>query len=96
MNEGEAMERDDGHATGRRRLVRGLGVAVLAIGLVALGVAAGIWGERRASTGGAQRAGSATGSAATHGGMAMPASPPRCVGWPKDHRKVQRSEGPQR
>ena len=69
------MERDDGHATGRRRLVRGLGVAVLAIGLVALGVAAGIWGERRASTGGAERAGSAT-SAATHGGMAMPASPP--------------------
>src|SRR5881628_2062638 len=70
------MERDDGQAMRRRRLVRGLGATVLAIGLVALGVTAGIWGERRASSGGSPKAGSVTGPAAPHGGMAMTASPP--------------------
>jgi len=58
LSEGEIMERDDEQAIerprgrhGRRRVVGGFGAAVLAIGLVAIGVAAGVWGERRASSG---------------------------------------------
>ena len=58
LSEGEIMERDDEQAIerprgrhGRRRVGGGFGAAVLAIGLVAIGVAAGVWGERRASSG---------------------------------------------
>ena len=57
-SEGEIMERDDEQAIerprgrhGRRRVVGGFGAAVRTIGLVAIGVAAGVWGEGRASSG---------------------------------------------
>lgn len=77
------MERDDEEAIepsrrrrGSRRVVRWLGGGLLALGLVALGVAAGVWGERRASSSGA-RSGAPTsaGTAATRESMGMPTTP---------------------
>ena len=57
MSEEEAMERDDEEAIGpprrrhgQRRIVRWIGGGLLALGLVAVGVAVGVWGERRASS----------------------------------------------
>ena len=76
------MELDDEEMTdrpqrnrGRRRFVRGLGGAVLVIGLVAIGVAAGVWGERRASSGGSPNPGSASSQVGrgSRDSMGMPA-----------------------
>lgn len=78
------MERDDEDVieTSRRRprrsrVGRSIGVAVLAIGLVALGVGAGVWGQRRASTSGMTRSADTGSRASTvsHDAMGMPASP---------------------
>lgn len=79
------MERDDEDVIQtperpprRGRVGRGLGAGLLAIGLVALGVAAGVWGERRASTSGVARPADtqSRGGPASQGALAMPASPP--------------------
>ncbi len=60
---------------GRRRLVRGIGGGLLVTALVALGVAAGVWLERRTSTVGAPRphSGLAPGSAPSGESRGMPA-----------------------
>src|SRR5713101_6538399 len=72
------MERDDKQVAerprgrpGRTRLVRSLWAAGLALALVALGVAAGVWGERRASSDSSARGKVAAGGVAP-GAMAMP------------------------
>lgn len=79
------MEREDGHVMERPRrrqkrgrLVRGLGGGLLVLALVALGVAAGVWGERRNAGGspspGQQDARPPQGSMAMPG-MAAPSTP---------------------
>ena len=72
------MEREDRQVgerprarSGRSRLVRGLAGGLLAVGLVALGVAAGIWGERRSAGGGASNPGRQD-TSPPPGGMRMP------------------------
>src|SRR5712691_10333296 len=69
------MERDDGQIERprrrRSRFVRGLGGGLLAIALVALGVAAGVWEERRSSGGSSPNPGRRD-AAPSQGGMAMP------------------------
>lgn len=86
------MERDHGEVIERprrrqrqSRLVWGLGAAVLAIGLVALGVSAGIWGERRASGSGSPSHGAAgKGGAPSSGGLAMPMGSPSAADPPAE------------
>ena len=58
------MDREDGPVSeglrarsGRSRVVRALAGGLLAVGLVALGVAAGVWGERRNAGGGSPSSG---------------------------------------
>ena len=80
MNERHPVERDEPDMTdqrGPRRFHRRgrqwLPTALIAVGLVALGVVAGVWGERRASRGGAAPVASPAPSgsgAASSGGMA--------------------------
>ena len=84
-DDGEVMERPRGRQR-RSRLVWGLGAAVLAIGLVALGVTAGIWGERRASSSGSPSHGAAAGKggAPSSGGMAMPMGSPSATDPPAE------------
>src|SRR5262245_42346921 len=77
------MERDDEEAIepprrrrGQRRVVRWLGRALLALAFIALGVAAGVWRERRASTRGASGPGAMSSGvgAASPGSTGTPAS----------------------
>src|SRR6266404_2692590 len=71
------MKREDGQVSerprtrsGRSRVVRALAGGLLAIGLVALGVAAGVWGERRNAGGSANPA--PQNAPPPQGGTAMP------------------------
>jgi RND family efflux transporter MFP subunit len=75
------MEQDDEQAIEhprecheRNRFTRAARGALIGIALVALGVAAGVWAERRVSGGGAQSAG--TGSVRAPAGLPSPAAPP--------------------
>ncbi len=70
----------------RRRVGRGFGAVLLAIGLVALGVGAGVWGQRRASTSGMTRSADtgSRASTASYDAMGMPASPPAASAHPGD------------
>jgi cobalt-zinc-cadmium efflux system membrane fusion protein len=82
------MEREDRQVSerqwarsGRSRVVRALAGGLLAIGLVALGVAAGVWGERRNAGGGSanpapQNASPPQGGPAMPGMSAAPAATP--------------------
>jgi RND family efflux transporter MFP subunit len=72
----ETIERPGGR---RGRVARWMGGGLLALALIALGVAAGVWGERRTSSGGAPNPGSASSQGAARPrdsmGMAMPSPP---------------------
>jgi cobalt-zinc-cadmium efflux system membrane fusion protein len=86
------MEREDGQVSerpqarsGRSRVVRALAGGLLAVGLVALGVAAGIWGERRNAGGGSanpapQKASPPQGGPAMLGMSSAPAAAPDPAG----------------
>ena len=72
------MQRDDADVIGRprgrqrrRRIARGLGGGLLALSLVGLGVAAGVWGERRSAGVSSPNPGRQD-AAPSKGGMAMP------------------------
>ena len=72
------MEREDGQVSdrprvrsGRSRVLRALVGGLLAVGLVALGVAAGVWGERRNAGGGSPTLGRQD-PLPRQGGTAMP------------------------
>ena len=78
------MERDDGQGIERppgrherNRFTRAARGALIGIALVGLGVAAGVWAERRVSGGGAQSSG--TGSVRVPAGTPSPAAPPAAL-----------------
>ena len=74
----EAVERSR-KRRGPRRVARWVGGGLLALALVAFGVAVGIWGERRASTSGSPDSGRAASQGGTTSrdsmGMPLPAAP---------------------